>query len=78
MISCDCFCCDYVKQLGKNCEEDCPLYWNNKHTKRTCGERNSYYNIIYNNKICRAFCTFKEAKKMAIMAYKIAMLDEKE
>lgn len=77
MIECNCFCCEYVEQSGKNCEEDCPLYWNDKHTKRTCGERNSYYNIIYNNSIC-CTCTFKEAKRMARMAYKIAILEEKE
>lgn len=75
----ECFCCDYVEQSGIDCYKDCPLYWNNKHTEYTCSEHFGYYNIIARiSTMCHNFCTFKEAKKMAIMAYKIAMLEEKE
>ena len=76
MITCNCFCCEYVEQSGKGCRENCPFYWNNKHTKYLCGEHFSYYNIITSMRC--TFCTLEEAKSMARMAYKIAMLDEKE
>jgi hypothetical protein len=78
MITNKCFCCDYVEQSGIDCYKDCPLYWNNKHTEYTCSEHFGYYNIIARiSTMCHNFCTFKEAKKMAIMAYKIAMLEER-
>lgn len=74
-----CFCCEYVKQSGIDCYKDCPLYWNDKCTERTYCEHFGYYSIINRISImCHNFCTFKEVKKMAIMAYKIAMLEEKE
>lgn len=80
MIEQECFCCEYVKQSGIiNCYKNCPLYWNNKHTEYTCSEHFGYYNIITRmSTMCYGFCTFKEAKKIAKMAYKIAMLDKKE
>lgn len=79
-----CFCCEYVTQSGYNCYTDCPLYWNDKCTELTCNEYFGYYEIItdiikesYSTEGC-AFVTLEEAKRAARMAYKIAMLDEKE
>lgn len=93
MIENKCFCCEYVKQASENryrykncalywdCYKDCPLYWNDDRKKYTCDEYLSYYQIIAitTSTYCPCiFCSFKEAKKMARIAYKIAMLDEKE
>lgn len=91
IISYKCFCCEYVRQTSENrysykdcalywnCYKDCPLYWNDDRTKYTCDEHLSYYEIIaITTSTYRTCCGFKEAKKMARMAYKIAMLEEKE
>lgn len=90
MIASKCFCCEYVKQYdgycSVNCIIHCPLYWNDKHTAFICDElyEHGYYDVITD--IIKesfsvegyAFVTFEEAKKASRMAYKIAMLDEKE
>lgn len=79
-----CFCCEYVTQHGIKCCKDCPLYWNDKHTALTCDDftEHGYYNVITDivsySVEGYAFVTLEEAKRAARMAYKIAMLDEKE
>lgn len=89
-VASKCFCCEYTKQpigyYGVNCVIHCPLYWNDKHTAFTCDDffEHGYYDVITD--IIKesfsvegyAFVTLKEAKRAARMAYKIAMLDEKE
>lgn len=80
-----CFCCEYTKSLDEiRCEEICPLYWNDRNTILTCCESLGYYDVIID--IIKesfigegyAFITLEEAKRASRMAYKIAMLDEKE
>lgn len=81
-----CFCCEYVTQHGTMCHKDCPLYWNDECTAFVCDEfyEHGYYDVITD--ITRdsysiqrnTFVTIEEAKRMVRMAYKIAMLDEKE
>lgn len=81
-----CFCCEYTKSLDEsNCEEICPLYWNDRNTILTCCESLGYYDVI--NKIACSYLTCQdvyyriskeEAKRMARIAYKIAMLPIKE
>lgn len=87
-----CFCCEYTKSLDKsnslyksNCEEICPLYWNDRSTIPICCESLGYYDVI--NKIVCSYSTRQdayykipkeEAKRMSRMAYKIAMLPVKE
>lgn len=84
MVKAKCFCCEYVTQHGINCYRDCPLYWNDKHTALTCDDfvEHGYYNVITDiiSYVVEGydFVTLKEAKKAARIAYKIAMLDEKE
>lgn len=83
-----CFCCEYTKQVGDysgaNCRIHCPLYWNDKHTALTCDDfiEHGYYNVITDivpySVEGYVFATLEEAKRAARMAYKIAMLDEKE
>lgn len=79
-----CFCCEYVTQHGIKCYKDCPLYWNDKHTALTCDNfiEHGYYNVITDivsySAEGYAFVTLEEAKRAARIAYKIAMLDEKE
>lgn len=79
-----CFCCEYVTQHGINCYKDCPLYWNDKHTALSCDDfiEHGYYNVITDivphSVEGYDFVTLEEAKRAARMAYKIAMLDEKE
>lgn len=85
-IQSKCFCCEYVTQHGINCYKDCPLYWNDKHTALSCDDifEHGYYDIITDNLKESfsvegyVFVTLEEAKRAARMAYKIAMLDEKE
>lgn len=83
-IKSKCFCCEYLIQQVESCCEDCLLYWNDRNTIFTCFESFGYYDVIIN--IIKesfigegyAFITLEEAKRASIMAYKIAMLDEKE
>lgn len=89
-VEAKCFCCEYTKQVGDysgaNCRIHCPLYWNDKHTALTCDDffEHGYYDIITDNLKESfsvegyVFVTLEEAKRAARMAYKIAMLDEKE
>ena len=80
-----CFCCEYAAQHSGSCYKDCPLYWNDRNTILTCCESLGYYDVI--NKIPFSYLTGQdeyyrisneEAKRMARMAYKIAMLPVKE
>lgn len=81
-----CFCCEYVESLDEDkCEAFCPFYWNDKNTILTCCENLGYYDVI--NKILRIYLTYndsyykiskEEARMLARMAYKIAMLPVKE
>lgn len=85
-IASKCFCCEYEVQHGMSCYKDCPLYWNDECTAFTCDDffNHGYYDVITD--ITRdsyiiqrnTFVTLEEAKRAARMAYKIAMLDEKE
>lgn len=79
----NCFCCEYVIQHGESCSEDCLLYWNDKRTEFVCDDYFGYYEIITNiiKKPYSArydFATLEEAKRIARIAYKIAMLPVKE
>lgn len=84
-VASKCFCCEYAYQTS-GCYRSCPLWWNDEHTAFTCDGifEHGYYDVITD--IIResysveghAFITLEEAKKAARMAYKIAMLDEKE
>lgn len=87
-IQAKCFCCEYIKQVGDYCDTSCrihcPLYWNDKHTALTCDDfvEHGYYNVITDiiqySVEGYVFVTLEEAKRAARIAYKIAMLDEKE
>lgn len=85
-ITSKCFCCECVVQHGINCYKDCPLHWNDKHTALSCDDifEYGYYNVIIDiikesySAEGYVFVTLEEAKRAARMAYKIAMLDEKE
>lgn len=75
-IRCDCFCCHYSQVTVKNGCNSCPFYWNYEKTEERCHGRKSYYCLLVfkmNNMINNGLC-YKEAKKCATLAYKIAML----
>lgn len=73
-IKSDCFCCDYVYHNNKEqwyedefyCDEYCPIVWNEGYC---CASRSEYHLII---------CVCNNWKKQAKLAYKIAMLPERE
>lgn len=82
-----CFCCEYTKSLDENnCEEICPLYWSDRNTTiLTCCESLGYYDVINKIEFSYLTCQYayykiskEEAKRMARIAYKIAMLPVKE
>lgn len=78
-----CFCCEYAAQHSGSCYKDCPLYWNDKHTELKCDGCFGYYHIVVGitKKPYSArydFATLEEAKRIARIAYKIAMLPVKE
>lgn len=84
-IASKCFCCEYAYQTS-GCYCSCPLWWNDEHTATECVSpfEHGYYGVITNilkesfSVEGHAFITLEEAKRAARMAYKIAMLDEKE
>lgn len=83
IIRSKCFCCEYVAQIDGMCMFNCPLWWNDKNTIRTCCEEEGYYEILNNIVKDEGYSLFHsisehDAKRAARMAYKIAMLDEKE
>lgn len=72
----DCFCCHYSQVVVKNGCNSCPFYWNDDKTEKRCHGRKSYYCLLIfkmNNMINNGL-SYKEAKKCATLAYKIAML----
>lgn len=72
----DCFCCHYSKVMAKNYCNNCPLYWNDRKTEDRCYRRKSYYFILVHkldDMINNSF-SYKNAKRCATLAYKIAML----
>lgn len=79
-IRTDCFCCHYSHITAKNHCDSCPLYWNDRKTEDRCFRRKSYYCILYNklDNMLNNGLSYKEAKKCATLAYKIAMLPIRE
>lgn len=76
----DCFCCQYSHIVAKNGCDSCPLYWNNSKTEVKCYRSRSYYYLLYcklGNMLKNGLC-YKDAKRCATLAYKIAMLPVKE
>ena len=76
----DCFCCHYSKVTKGNCCNSCPLYWNDKKTEDRCYRQRSYYHMLcckLNYMLEYGLC-YKEAKRCATLAYKIAMLPVRE
>lgn len=79
-IRADCFCCHYSQITAKNHCDSCPLYWNDRKTEDVCYTQKSYYYMLYyklNDMLEDGFC-YKDAKRCATLAYKIAMLPVKE
>lgn len=76
----DCFCCHYSQVTERNYCNSCPLYWNNRKTADRCYRQRSYYCILTCSldKMVNDGVEYKEAKKCATLAYKIAMLPVKE
>lgn len=76
----DCFCCHYSIVITKTGCDSCPLYWNDRKTEDRCYRQKSYYNTLcyklddmLNNSL-----SYKDAKRCATLAYKIAMLPIRE
>lgn len=79
-IRSDCFCCHYSVVITRTGCDSCPLYWNNRKTEERCYRQRGYYCILHNkldNMLNNGLC-YKDAKKCATLAYKIAMLPVKE
>lgn len=72
----NCFCCHYSKFTAKNYCNSCPLYWNDSKTEDRCFRRKSYYLILVHklDDMLNNGLSYKDAKKCATLAYKIAML----
>lgn len=82
----NCFCCEYVnsEHYLNRCTCSCPLYWNDENTETSC--TGGYYSSI--NKIFRKYIKYiiqdkyiiceEGARRLAKMAYKIAMLEERK
>lgn len=79
-IRADCFCCHYSIVTTRTGCDSCPLYWNNRKTEERCYRQRGYYHMLerkLDNMLNNGLC-YKDAKKCATLAYKIAMLPVKE
>lgn len=79
-IRADCFCCHYSHITAKNHCDSCPLYWNDRKTENVCYAQKSYYYMLHYklNDMVEDGISYKDAKRCATLAYKIAMLPIRE
>lgn len=76
----DCFCCHYATWTTRTGCDSCPFYWNNRKEEMRCYHQKSYYYMLVCrlHKMVNSGLEYEQAKKCAILAYKIAMLPIKE